>query len=236
MAQTPPPVITPTPTPAPQRGDRATFSGRVDAFIMWLTTAVGQFAALSTNVYNNAVDAFNSAVNAATSAANAASQANAAQAVVGVQPWVSGTNYAVNTTVISGVNAQTYRRIVAGAGTTDPANDQTNWRLLAGNDSNGSFVPIPLAGTVIDLSLGNYFTSTRGVATTFSFANAPAGGFSFTLELTLTAAVNIGFPSSVRTPNNAGSGMQANKANELMFVTSNGGTRWRLVTAPNFDI
>lgn len=233
---TQPPTIDPVPTPAIQRGDRATFSNRVDAFIRWLVNAVTQFGAVATNVFNNATEALQSALSAATSAANAASQANAAQAVVGVQPWTSGTNYAVNTTVISGVNAQTYRRIVAGAGTTDPANDQTNWRLLAGNDSNGAFVPIPLSGTVIDLSQGNYFTSTRGVATSFTFTNAPAGGFSFTLELTLTAAVNVAFPSSVRTPNNAGSGMQANKTNELMFVTSNGGTRWRLVTAPNFDI
>lgn len=66
MAQTTPPPIDPVPTPAPQRGDRATFSNRVDAFILWLVNAVTQFAAVATNVYNNAVDAFNSATAAST--------------------------------------------------------------------------------------------------------------------------------------------------------------------------
>lgn len=61
MAQTPPPTITPAPTPAPQRGDRATFSARVDAFVLWLTAAVAQFAAVASNVYANALDAFASA-------------------------------------------------------------------------------------------------------------------------------------------------------------------------------
>jgi hypothetical protein len=64
MAQTPPPAIDPAPAPAPQRGDRATFSDRVDAFVTWLITAVTQFYALGVNVYNNAVDAFNSATTA----------------------------------------------------------------------------------------------------------------------------------------------------------------------------
>lgn len=78
-AQTPPP-ITPVPTPVPQRGDRATFSSRVDAFVTWLINAVTQFSAVATNVYNNAVDAFNSATSAtsAASAAQAAAQSAAA--------------------------------------------------------------------------------------------------------------------------------------------------------------
>ena len=78
MAQTPPPSIDPVPTPAIQRGDRATFSSRVDAFIMWLVNAVTQFRAVATNVYNNAVDAFQSAAGAATSATNAGNSATAA--------------------------------------------------------------------------------------------------------------------------------------------------------------
>jgi hypothetical protein len=92
MAQTPPPSIDPVPTPPIQRGDRTTFSSRVDAFITWLVSAVTQFGSLATNVYNNAVDAYNNAVaalgsangaatsasNAATSASNAASSASSA--------------------------------------------------------------------------------------------------------------------------------------------------------------
>lgn len=42
--------------------------------------------------------------------------------------WVSGTTYAQGKTVRSPANHQLYVRIVAGAGTTDPASDGTNWR------------------------------------------------------------------------------------------------------------
>lgn len=63
--QTPPP-IDPVPTPPIQRGDRATFSSRVDAFIMWLVTAVAQFRAVALNVAANATDAATSASGAAT--------------------------------------------------------------------------------------------------------------------------------------------------------------------------
>ena len=44
------------------------------------------------------------------------------------QYWVSGTTYALGKTVRSQTDHQRYVRVVAGAGTTDPANDATNWR------------------------------------------------------------------------------------------------------------
>src|SRR5690606_5772102 len=135
-------TITPVPTPAPQRGDRTTFSNRVDAFILWLTTAVGQFAAIATNVYNNAVDAFQSSNLAASSASFAASQAAAAQAVTGIQVFSPSKTYAAGEVAYSLINGQNYRRLSAGVSTTNPANDQTNWRLLSGNDINGSFIPV----------------------------------------------------------------------------------------------
>jgi hypothetical protein len=66
MAVQNPPPIDPVPTPPIQRGDRATFSSRVDAFIMWLTTAVSQFRAVAVNVAANANDAASSATSAGT--------------------------------------------------------------------------------------------------------------------------------------------------------------------------
>lgn len=53
MPVTPPP-ITPVPMPVPQRGDRATFSDRVDAFVTWLENAPLEFEAVAQNVYDNA--------------------------------------------------------------------------------------------------------------------------------------------------------------------------------------
>lgn len=41
--------------------------------------------------------------------------------------WVSGTTYAQGKTVRSPTDHQLYVRAVAGAGTTDPASDATNW-------------------------------------------------------------------------------------------------------------
>ena len=43
------------------------------------------------------------------------------------QYWVSGTTYALGKTVRCPTDHQRYVRVVAGAGTTDPANDATNW-------------------------------------------------------------------------------------------------------------
>ncbi|NHZ83779.1 hypothetical protein F2P44_31600 [Massilia sp. CCM 8695] len=71
MAVTPPPTITPAPTPAIQRGDRTTFASRVDAFITWLIAAVAQFSAVASNVFSNATDAAASASSAGTSLTNA---------------------------------------------------------------------------------------------------------------------------------------------------------------------
>ncbi|NIA00411.1 hypothetical protein [Massilia sp. CCM 8734] len=65
MAVQIPPTITPVPTPAIQRGDRATFSSRVDAFINWLVAARTEFSAVAANVYQNALEAMGFANSAA---------------------------------------------------------------------------------------------------------------------------------------------------------------------------
>lgn len=52
-------------------------------------------------------------------------QANAA--------WVSGTTYSVGDLRYSPITFQTYRRAIAGAGTTDPSLDVTNWVAVGGS-------------------------------------------------------------------------------------------------------
>jgi hypothetical protein len=74
MAATPPPGYTPPPADLPQRGDRATFSNRVDAWVTWFSTVIlTQLAAMIANAYANALDAY-------ASAADALGHKNAAQA------------------------------------------------------------------------------------------------------------------------------------------------------------
>jgi hypothetical protein len=68
-----------------------------------------------------------SAAAAATSASDASASANAAAASAGATAWVSGTTYAAGARVWSLITHQLFWRAVAGAGTTDPANDSANW-------------------------------------------------------------------------------------------------------------
>ncbi|MBZ2208467.1 hypothetical protein [Massilia soli] len=228
MANTPP-TITPPPD-GPQRGDRATFAGRVDAFITWLIAAVAQFGALATNVYANAVDAFASATAAGSSASAAAAAAEAAVFAANAPLWVSGTTYSQYQAAMSPLSLQTYRRKTAGAGTTDPSLDSTNWRAIA---RSSTFDPVAVAALDINLALADYFTKTISTASTLTISNVPSTGASFTLELQLDGG-SIALPASVKVANDVMPTLATGKTHMLMFSTKNGGVRWRLTVAPNF--
>lgn len=173
MAQTPPPTITPVPTPPIQRGDRVTFSSRVDAFITWLVTAVTQFGLVAANVYNNAVDAFNnataaaaSALGASTSASQAAASAGAAANASGAPAWVSGTTYTAGQVRYSPIDYRSYRRKTNGAGTTDPSADSANWQLISSNATPLLHVRDEKAsGVGAGASVANDYTQTRALNT-----------------------------------------------------------------------
>jgi hypothetical protein len=167
--------------------------------------------------------------NIQTAAATAA--ANTAQATAGATAWLAATNYAKNQCAISQINFQTYRRRVAGTTATDPMNDSTNWALLVGQ---GSFIPVAQASATFDLSTGNYFKRTISGSETWVFNNIPQDGFSWTVEAELVAGA-LTLPSSVKTPGNQVYTMSTGKSHLLMFVTSNKGTRIRMVVAPNYD-
>lgn len=78
----------------------------------------------------NAASASADASEASRIAALAAADASATTA--GAVAWVSGTTYAVGAKVWSLINGRVHVRRVAGAGTTDPANDATNWEDVVG--------------------------------------------------------------------------------------------------------
>lgn len=134
MARTTPPGIDPVPTPPIQRGDRATFSSRVDAFILWLVNAVTQFRAVALNVYDNAVDAFQSATGAATSATNAGTSAtNAANSATAA--GTSATNAAGSATAAgnSATAAATSASNAANSATALTATSTTSNTLGTGS-------------------------------------------------------------------------------------------------------
>lgn len=80
----------------------------------------------------------------------------------------------------------------------------------------------------IDLSLGNYFTKTINANSTFTFSNPPASGTagSFTLELTHTSGT-VTWPASVKFPLDTAPTLTAGKTHLFVFVTDDGGTRYR---------
>jgi len=80
----------------------------------------------------------------------------------------------------------------------------------------------------IDLSTGNYFTKTINANSTFTFSNPAASGTTstFTLELTHTSGT-VTWPASVKFPADTAPTLTAGKTHLFMFVTDDGGTRYR---------
>ncbi len=85
-----------------------------------------------------------------------------------------------------------------------------------------------VSSTSIDLSTGNYFTKTISGNTTFTFTNPPSSGTvgSFTLELTHSSGT-VTWPSSVKFPADTAPTLTAGKTHLFVFVTDNGGSRYR---------
>ena len=127
-------IIDQLPLPVPSRTDPTNFSVRADNFLGELPDFATQVNALATELTalgntvetnkNTAVTASN---NAQASAFAATGSANNAASSSGAALWVSGTTYSVGNLVYSPITGRTYRRKIAGAGTTDPSADATNW-------------------------------------------------------------------------------------------------------------
>lgn len=114
-----------------------------------------------------------------------------------------------------------------------PAASPTLTGAIAQNGSVRGNVTTP-AALAIDCSLGNYFTKTINANSTFTFTNVPAGAYSFTLELTHTSGT-VTFPAAVDWPNDATNlVLNTGKTHLFMFVTDDGGARWRGSYLPNY--
>ena len=115
---------------------------------------------------------------------------NLSQFAAGGDPqyWVSGTTYALGKTVRSPSDHQRYVRVVAGAGTTDPASDSINWRpdgARAIKSIQRGFVDLLGGGATLSISatisavntakselrhLGHSSSYTSGASSRFSLA------------------------------------------------------------------
>ena len=86
----------------------------------------------------------------------------------------------------------------------------------------------------LDLSTSNYFTKTINANSTFTVSNTPASrAFAFTLELTHTSGTITWF-SGVEWPSGTAPTLTTGKTHLFLFVTQNGGTRWRASSLINY--
>ena len=102
--------------------------------------------------------------------------------------------------------------------------------LNAGLTVDGSYKAVAetVSALDIDLSTGNYFTKTISGNSTFTFSNPPSSGTvgSFTLELTHSSGT-VTWPASVKWPADTAPTLTAGKTHLFLFVTDDGGTRYR---------
>ena len=84
-----------------------------------------------------------------------------------------------------------------------------------------------MAALEVDCSTGNYFTKTISGNSTFTFANVPTGcAYAFTLELTHSSGT-VTWPASVKFPADTAPTLTTGKTHLFMFITDDGGTRFR---------
>ena len=85
-----------------------------------------------------------------------------------------------------------------------------------------------MGANAVDCSAGNYFTKTITGATTFTFTNVPTGvAYTFTMEVTLNGSNAITWPGSVKWPADTAPSITDGKTQLFVFLTDDGGTRWR---------
>ncbi len=96
-------------------------------------------------------------------------------------------------------------------------------------DLDGNYVEniVAMAALSVDCSAGNYFTKTINANSTFTFDSVPASrAYAFALELTHTSGT-ITWPTTVKWPKDTAPTLTTGKTHIFIFVTDDGGTRWR---------
>lgn len=114
---------------------------------------------------------------------------------------------------------------VAASGGTFTGDVEFDGDIAADGVYTGAVTAV--AALAIDCSSSNYFTKTINGNSTFTFTNVPATrAFGFTLELTHTSGT-VNWPASVKFPGDIAPTLTTGKTHIFVFVTDDGGTRFR---------
>ena len=183
-------------------------------------TPAAPTASQGTNTTQVATTAF---VNAEIAADTAAKAPLASPTFTGTVTIPAGASIADIGTTIQAFDADTAKR--------DTTNTYTQLQTMnAGLSVDGPYKQAveTVGSTTINLSTGNYFTKTISGNTTFSFSNPPSSGTvgSFTLELTHSSGT-VTWPSSVKFPADTPPTLTTGKTHLFIFVTDDGGSRYR---------
>ncbi len=133
-----------------------------------------------------------------------------------------------------GVNVQAFDSDTAKTDTTQTFSAAQTFTAQSvhngGLDVDGQYKQAAEAVSALDINLstGNYFTKTINGNSTFTFSNPPSSGTvgSFTLELTHTSGT-VTWPTSVKFPADTAPTLTTGKTHLFVFVTDDGGTRYR---------
>ena len=117
------PTLTMPPDAASRADDADNFADKMDATLAWQVIGWPELATAISWIATTAAQIAADAISASTAAATAAQAANASK-------WVTGTTYVEGDVRWSPTTWLSYRRKTAGAGSTDPASDTTNWAAL----------------------------------------------------------------------------------------------------------
>lgn len=91
---------------------------------------------------------------------------------LGASKWVSGTTYAIGDLRFSLSTGLLFRRLTAGAGTTDPASDATNWAL----QSTAAPTLVVVSGTTQTAVKSAHYEMTHAAASTLTLPAGPTAG------------------------------------------------------------
>jgi len=181
--------ISPLPAP-PTRGDPANFAVAGDLFLAALPPFAIQLEEARVEIGSNQGTVALNTVAAVQSAGAASVSAAQAAASAAAQLWVSGTSYAIGISVWSPVTKAIYRRLVAGAGATDPSVDAVNWGVIVLPQSGGG-----TGGTTAATARSALGSSATGdalfVATTPAVARAVLGAAAAGLNSDITGLTGL---------------------------------------------